>query len=438
MNTHYDAIVIGAGPAGSAAAAVLAMKGRRTLLLEREKFPRYHVGESLIPYTYFSLERIGVLERLKKSHFPSKYSVQFVSRNGKQSQPFYFADHLKHEASRTWQVPRSEFDQMLMENAREKGAEVLEETTVKRTIQDGGAAVGVEAVGVEAVTGAGRKLEFRAPMTIDATGRDSLSMLRNGWRVRDRKLNKIAIWTYYKGAVRDPGLDEGATTIASVSERGWFWYIPLPEDSVGVGIVAEKDYLYRGTRDLEEIFLRELGENAWIQEHLAPGERTEPFRVTGEFSYRSRYCAADGLVLAGDAFGFLDPVFSSGLFFALRSGELAAEAVDEALAAGDFSAARFTAYGEEMRSGIEAMRRLVYAFYDQDFSFGKLLKEHPELGPDLTDCLIGNLSRDFEPLFRAVAEFADIPEPLPHGGPLVDAGAEAGGEPVVTSEVSVS
>ncbi len=429
MNTHYDAIVIGAGPAGSAAAAVLAMKGRRTLVLEREKFPRYHIGESLIPYTYFSLQRIGVIERLKKSHFPSKYSVQFVSRSGQQSQPFYFSDHMKHEASCTWQVLRSEFDQMLMENAREKGAEVREETTVTNTIQDGGVTVGVEAV-----TKDGRKLEFRAPMTIDATGRDSLSMLRNGWRIRDAKLNKIAIWTYYTGAVRDPGLDAGATTIASVPERGWFWYIPLPRDSVSVGIVAEKDYLYRGTRDLEGIFLRELGENAWVRGHLAPGERTEPFRVTGEFSYRSRYCAADGLVLAGDAFGFLDPVFSSGLFFALRSGELAGQAVDEALTARDVSASRFTVYSEEMRSGIEAMRRLVYAFYDRDFSFAKLLKEHPELGPDLTDCLIGNLSRDFEPLFRAVAEFADVPEALPHGGPLV----ETGREPIVTSEVSVS
>lgn len=429
MNTHYDAIVIGAGPAGSAAAAVLAMKGRRTLLLEREKFPRYHIGESLIPYTYFSLKRIGMLERLKKSHFPSKYSVQFVGRSGKRSLPFYFTDHMKHEAGCTWQVRRSEFDQMLMENAREKGAEVLEETAVTRTIQDGAATAGVEAV-----TKDGRNLEFRAPMTIDATGRDSLSMLRNGWRVRDAKLNKIAIWTYYEGAVRDPGIDEGATTVASVPERGWFWYIPLPADVVSVGIVAEKDYLYRGTRDLEEIFLRVVGENEWVKEHIATGKRVEPFRVTGEYSYRSRYCAADGLVLAGDAFGFLDPVFSSGLFFALRSGELAADAVDAALAADDFSASRFTAYGEEVCRGIEAMRRLVYAFYDEDFSFGELLKKHPEMGPDITDCLIGNLSRDFEPLFKAVRDFANVPERLPHGAPLIAAAAE----PAVTSGESAS
>lgn len=413
---RYDAIVIGAGPSGSTAAAVLASKGRRVLAIEREKFPRYHVGESLIPYTYFPLERIGMIERMKKSHFPSKYSVQFVGRSGNLSQPFYFFEHLKHEASRTWQVLRSEFDQMLMDNAREKGAEVLEETKVTETIDENGTVSGVRAKAKD-----GSMLEFRAPITIDASGRDSLSMLRNNWRVRDDQLKKISIWTYYKGALRDPGRDEGATTIASIPERGWFWYIPLPDDMVSVGVVAESDYLYRDTRDLEEIFLREVTNNRWIEKHLAIGRRTEPLRVTGEFSYRSRYTAADGLVLTGDAFGFLDPVFSSGLFFALRGGELVADAVDAALTAGDYSAGRFNDYANEMCSGMEAMRRLVYAFYDHGFSFADLMKENPDLSPDLTDCLIGNLSRDFEPLFKAVSKFAAVPDPLSHGRPLAAA-----------------
>lgn len=413
---RYDAIVIGAGPSGSTAAAVLASKGRRVLAIEREKFPRYHVGESLIPYTYFPLERIGMIERMKKSHFPSKYSVQFVGRSGNLSQPFYFFEHLKHEAACTWQVLRSEFDQMLMDNAREKGAEVLEETKVTETIDENGAVSGVRAKAKD-----GSMLEFRAPITIDASGRDSLSMLRNNWRVRDDQLKKISIWTYYKGALRDPGRDEGATTIASIPERGWFWYIPLPDDMVSVGVVAESDYLYRDTRDLEEIFLREVTNNRWIEKHLAIGRRTEPLRVTGEFSYRSRYTAADGLVLTGDAFGFLDPVFSSGLFFALRGGELVADAVDAALTAGDYSAGRFNDYANEMCSGMEAMRRLVYAFYDHGFSFADLMKEHPDLSPDLTDCLIGNLSRDFEPLFKAVSKFAAVPDPLSHGRPLAAA-----------------
>lgn len=413
---RYDAIVIGAGPSGSTAAAVLASKGRRVLAIEREKFPRYHVGESLIPYTYFPLERIGMIERMKKSHFPSKYSVQFVGRSGNLSQPFYFFEHLKHEAACTWQVLRSEFDQMLMDNAREKGAEVLEETKVTETIDENGTVSGVRAKAKD-----GSMLEFRAPITIDASGRDSLSMLRNNWRVRDDQLKKISIWTYYKGALRDPGRDEGATTIASIPERGWFWYIPLPDDMVSVGVVAESDYLYRDTRDLEEIFLREVTNNRWIEKHLAIGRRTEPLRVTGEFSYRSRYTAADGLVLTGDAFGFLDPVFSSGLFFALRGGELVADAVDAALTAGDYSAGRFNDYANEMCSGMEAMRRLVYAFYDHGFSFADLMKEHPDLSPDLTDCLIGNLSRDFEPLFKAVSKFAAVPDPLSHGRPLAAA-----------------
>ncbi len=416
MRKDYDAIVIGGGPAGSTAAAVLASKGRRTLVLEREKFPRYHVGESLIPYAYFPLERIGMVDKLKASHFPSKYSVQFVSRAGKLSQPFYFADHLKHEAACSWQVMRSELDQMLLDNAREKGAEALEETKVTEPIEQDGAVVGVRAVSKD-----GAPLEFHAPMTIDATGRDSLLMLRNGWRIRDPRLKKIAVWTYYKGALRDQGVDEGATTVASLPQRGWFWYIPLPGDVVSVGVVAESEYLYRDGKDLEEIFLREAAENPWIEKRLAAGRRSEPLRVTGEFSYRSRYCASDGLVLAGDALGFLDPVFSSGLFFALRGGELAGDAVDAALTAGDYSASRFTAYGDEMRRGTEAMRRLVYAFYEEGFSFAALMKDAPHLRPDLTDCLIGNLSRDFGPLFKAVARFADVPEPLAHGRPLPSA-----------------
>jgi flavin-dependent dehydrogenase len=420
-NNLYDAIVIGGGPAGSTAAAVLASKGRRVVLLEKEKFPRYHIGESLLPYGYFTLERIGVLDRMKASKFTRKYSVQFVGTHGRASLPFYFSQQLKHEASGTWQVLRSEFDQMLLDNAREKGAEVREETTVREMIWDNGAVTGVKAVAKD-----GETLEFRAPITIDASGREAVAVTRNEWKVRDPYLNKIAVWTYYKGALRDPGLDEGATTVAYVPEKGWFWYIPLHEDVVSVGVVAEKDYLYNGTRDLPTIFHREVEKNAWIKEHLAAGRQFGPYRVTGEYSYRSRHCAADGLILAGDAFAFLDPVFSSGVFIALRSGEMAGDAADAALTSGDFSAAQFSQYGADLCRGIEAMRRLVYAFYDHAFSFRVFLKHHPDLHGDMTDCLMGNLFRDFDPLFSAVAEFAKVPEPLAHGKPLV-------GQPLVGS-----
>lgn len=410
----YDAIVIGGGPAGSTAAAVLAQKGRRVVLLEREKFPRYHIGESLLPYGYFVIERIGMLEKMKASHFTKKYSVQFVSTKGKLSVPFYFFQHLEHEAAMTWQVLRSEFDQLMLDNAREKGTEVIEEITARDLIQPNGV---VE--GVKAVTKDGQAREFLAPITIDATGRDAFAVSRNGWKVRDSYLNKIAVWTYYKGAQRDPGYDEGATTVAYVPEKGWFWYIPLAGDVVSVGVVAEKNYLYADGKDLKTIFHREVQKNPWIEQHLAVGQQFGPYRVTGEYSYRSRHCSADGLVLIGDAFAFLDPVFSSGVFIALRSGELGAEAVDAALTAGDVSASRFTEYGAEVCRGVEAMRRLVYAFYNLNFSFRVFLTEFPHMKGDMTDCLIGNLFRDFKPMFDAVSKFAAVPEPLSHGTPLL-------------------
>jgi flavin-dependent dehydrogenase len=265
----------------------------------------------------------------------------------------------------------------------------------------------------------GADFELRAPVTIDASGRDLFAARRSGWRVADENLKKVALWTYYKGAVRDPGIDEGATTVAYVPDKGWFWYIPLPNDTVSVGIVAEKDYLYRSHKgDPDAIFAREIEVNPWIRNHLAPGEKMAPCRLTGDYSYRSQYCASDGLVLAGDAFAFLDPVFSSGVFLALQSGVMAADAVHDALGAGDVSAVRFEAYGDHFRQGIEAMRRLVHAFYDTTFNFGSFLKARPDLRGDLTDCLIGNVYKDLEPLFEAVGEFARVPAPLPHGRPF--------------------
>lgn len=415
-DNSYDVVVIGGGPAGATAAAVLAAHGRRVVVLEKERFPRYHIGESLMPYCYFPLERIGLIEKIKESHFPKKYSVQFVSTNGKVSQPFYFFQHLEHDASTTWQVIRSEFDKMLLDNAREKGATVIEETRAKELIRDARGYV----VGVRAEDRSGNQHTFHAPMTVDASGRDALTVARSRWRVMDQKLKKAAVWTYYRSAMRDPGLDEGATTVAYLPGRGWFWYIPLPDDIVSVGIVADPDYLFDETRDGETIFRREIEKNSWIRTHLEPGRQFGAYFATGEYSYRSEYCADDGVVLVGDAFAFLDPVFSSGVFLALRSGELAADIVHRALEEGDCSAARFQEYGEQMCRGIEAMRNLVYAFYDQEFSFKDLFMAHPDVRPEITDCLIGNLFRDYSGLFEVVSDFARLPAPLPHGRARVE------------------
>ncbi|MHC4400448.1 MAG: NAD(P)/FAD-dependent oxidoreductase [Planctomycetota bacterium] len=413
----YDVVIIGGGPAGATAAAVLADKGRRVLVLERDKFPRYHVGESLLPFCYFPLERIGMIDKMKASSFPRKHAVQFVTMEGKVSTPFYFFKHLDHEAATTWQVLRSQFDEMLLDNAQEKGADVLCETEARALLRADGRVEGVVAVNKD-----GSRLEAPAPMTIDASGRQAFAITRNGWRKQDPELDKVAAWTYFRGAKRDPGLDAGSTTIAYLPEKGWFWYVPLPDDIVSVGIVAEKDYLFGEKNDLPEIFCREVGKNPWIQEHLAPGRQFGRYYATKEFSYRAEHCAEDGLVLVGDAFAFLDPVFSSGVYLALRSGELAADAVDAALVKGDLSAERFTAYSERLCAEIEAMRKLVYAFYDQAFSFGRLIKRNPQVRGDLTDCLIGNLDKDFTALFAAVEEVAAVPAPLAYGQPLAAVG----------------
>jgi len=193
---NYEVIVIGGGPAGATAAALLAEKGRDVLLLEKEKFPRYHVGESLMPYCWFTLERLGVLPAFEKIAFQKKYSVQFVTQDGRQSQPFYFFQHRDHPSSTTWQVERADFDFLLLDHARHQGVEVREQTPVQRVVKDDSGRV----IGVQAVDTQNRKLQFFAPITIDCSGRDQVATAREGWRVKDPMLNKMAVWTYYRGA----------------------------------------------------------------------------------------------------------------------------------------------------------------------------------------------------------------------------------------------
>ncbi len=410
-NEPCDVIVIGGGPCGATASALLAEKGHRVILLEKAKFPRYHVGESLMPFCYFTLKRLGVLEEMEKHAFVKKHSVQFVSKDGKISDPFYFFQHLDHPAATTWQVERSVFDNMLLRNAEAKGVDVREETEVRGFVYEGD-----RVTGVKAKTKNGEEYTVNATVTLDCTGRDALFLRKKSWRKRDPKLNKIAIWTLYRNAKRDEGLDEGATTVAYVDGRGWFWNIPLRNNIVSSGIVAERDYLYRDSRDPREIYEREIEENSWIKEHLGEGEQFGEYWVTGEYSYRGEHCASNGLVMAGDAFAFLDPVFSSGVFLALKSGEMVADAVGDALEQGDVSVEQFSSYGEKLCQMIEVMRKIVYAFYDEDFSFGELIKRHEEIRPMLTDCLIGDLDgKDYTPLAEAMSDLATLPEPLAHG-----------------------
>jgi flavin-dependent dehydrogenase len=416
MNSQYDVLIIGGGPAGASVATILAEHGHRALVIEREKFPRYHVGESLLPFTFGPLERLGMIPKMKKSHFMKKYSVSFVQPDGRRSQPFYFHTRYdKDTIAQTWQVLRSEFDEMLLNNAREKGAEVREETTVVQLLKnDSGAVIGVEVKNKE-----GTLEQLFSKMVIDASGKEAFASSRQGWRVGDPFLNKVAIWTYYKGSKRAEDLDEGATTIAFVPDKGWFWHIPQHDDMVSVGIVAEGKYLTRdGVRDPEKMFQREIGENQWIKDHLSTGECIGRYWLTSEYSRHSKYSASPGLLLVGDAFAFLDPVFSSGVMLALKSGVLAGDAVHEALIAGDLSPQRFAEYGKQIREGVENMRKLVYAFYDPNFSFKDVVMKYPEAGDELTDCLSGDLNKDYTPLWNRIREFVNLPDDLPYGVPL--------------------
>jgi flavin-dependent dehydrogenase len=412
----WDALIIGAGPAGCAAAAILAEHGRRVLLLEREKFPRYHIGESLIPFTFHPLQRLGLVPKMKGSHFVKKYSVQFVAPSGQTSQPFYFFDRYDRDTiAQSWQVLRSEFDQLLLDHARSRGAAVLEETTVLELLRRDGAVVGVRAR-----HRTGEPADYFAPITLDCSGKESFAAARNGWRQRDPYLNKVAVWTYYQGSKRDAGIDEGQTTVAMIPNKGWFWHIPQHDDRVSVGVVAEGSYLTRAAvRSPEAIFQREVAQNPWIQERLATGRQVGPYRLTGEYTHHARHCYSPGLLLAGDAFCFLDPVFSSGVMLALKSGVLAGDAVHAALAAGDCAPGRFADYGATLRAGIENMRKLVYAFYNPNFSFRQVLERQPDLAGDITDCLSGDVNKDFSRLWAAIAEVAEVPASLPYGAPLM-------------------
>jgi flavin-dependent dehydrogenase len=388
--SHYDVVVIGGGPAGATVSTLIAQRGYTVGVFERERFPRFHIGESLIPETYWVLKRLNMLEKMQRSHFVKKYSVQFVNASGKLSAPFYFHDNKPHECSQTWQVVRSEFDQMMLDNAREYGADAHEGVHVLEALFDGDRAVGVRIKDAD-----GERREVRARVVVDASGQAALLQNRFRLRVWDPFLYKGAVWTYWKGAYRDTGRDEGATMVLQTENRnGWFWYIPQHDDVVSVGVVAPFDYLFkeRGGNH-EKTYHEEVERCLAVKERISGATRVTGYFATRDYSYRSTRVAGDGWVLVGDAFGFLDPLYSSGVLLALKSGELAADAIVEGFEKGDTSEAQLGQWGPVFNAGVDRMRRLVCEFYD-GFSFGAFVREYPHLRGTVTDLLIGDLFTD--------------------------------------------
>ena len=380
-----DVIVVGGGPAGSTASTLISQQGLRVTLFERERFPRFHIGESLIPETYWVLKRLDMLPKMQRSHFVKKYSVQFVNAAGKLSAPFYFWDNKPHECSQTWQVVRSEFDQMMLDNAREQGVDVHEGTRVVDVLFEG-----ERAVGVTIQDESGRR-HVRARVIVDASGQNGLLQNRFNLRVWDPVLNKSAVWTYWQGAYRDTGKNEGATMVLQTADKhGWFWYIPLHDDRVSVGVVAPAPQLLKGRGPAERIYTEEVAKCSAIQERLSGATRITGYFVTKDYSYRARRAAGEGWVLIGDAYAFLDPLYSSGVLLALRSGEMAADAIVDGLSRNDVSADLLARWRPGFDEGVNRMRRLVCEYYD-GFSFGQFVRRYPELRGTVTDLLIGDL-----------------------------------------------
>ncbi len=415
FDQRYDVAVIGGGPGGAALATFLARKGRRCLVVEQSKLPRYHIGESLVPHTYGIFDRLGLLPKLKQSPFPEKYSVRFISPDGTEATPFYFSETIPGDGARTWQVERGAFDRLMLDHARENGVAVREGVTVEKVLFDQD-----RATGLSVVNGAGPET-IAAKVIVDASGRATVIGRQLGLKGDVPGLNKASLWGYYRGGRRQAGIDAGETTMLLIPGGGWFWYIPLPDDMVSVGIVADPEYLFTDGATPEKIFEREVAKCAALVERLATAERAGPIRGLRRLAYLNRQTCGDGWVMIGDARAFLDPIYSSGLFLALGSAELAANCIEDALVAGDTSAARLGKFEPALWNGVETVRRLIHAFYDPTFSFREFAARFPEQRRSLIDCLVGDVVKDMTPFRAALESMTPPPPPLTQSMPLTKA-----------------
>lgn len=413
LKDRYDCVVMGAGPGGCTAATIVADAGYSTLLVEREEVPRFHVGESLMPEIYWTLERLGLVDQMEQEGFVRKVGVQFVSSNGRESAPFFFRLHDDRESSDTWHVERGRFDKMLFDNAARKGVDCFDRTRVLDVELDD-SATPQHRVKLQVGREEARTVSTR--VVVDATGQSALLANRLGLMEVNQKLKKAAIWSYFKGAERLPEGQNMTTILHTCDKSAWFWYIPLSNDVVSVGVVSDHAYLLdrkRGTP--EAIFQSELERCEAVKSRVASARVEGKYHVAKEFSYTTTQHAGPGWVLVGDAFGFIDPIYSSGVYLALKSGEAAGDAIVSGFESGDLSGQRLGQWADDYKRGAELIRRLVHAYYTNEFSFGAFMKEYPEHQGRLTDLLIGRvfggdvaqIFDDMDPALKKVIEMAD-------------------------------
>jgi FADH2-dependent halogenase len=357
-----DVIVVGGGPAGSAAAAWLARAGRRVIVFERDRFPRFHIGESLLASVNDVLGAIGAEDLVRQAGFPQKWGATFMSADGSLERYADFSVAPDVRAPQTWQVPRERFDDLLLRHAASSGADVRERHRVLDVSFD---EHGVTA-SVQSTEGA--ICAVRAQVIIDASGRGALLSRKFGLRVDEPRLSNIAIFSHYSGVQRQAGRRAGDIRIVARADLGWFWLIPISDELVSVGVVLPRAAV-QALPPLEHCALLErvIAETPAVARLLNRARREWPVRVEKDFSFGSRAYAGDRWILVGDAGSFLDPVFSTGVAIALESGLEAAQAVAGGLTAGDLSVRRFRRFARRQRQRYLSFRRFVLAFYTPAF-----------------------------------------------------------------------
>ncbi len=375
-----DVIVIGGGPAGSTVATLLARRGLSVLLLERDRFPRFQIGESLLPYNNDLFDRLGLSEKLQAGDFFPKYGAEFVTGDGTIGYTFRFDRNLAEQYHRSFQVKRSEFDHLLLRNAAQSGVEVREETPVAAVQLDDPNRAVIE-------TSTGERLEAR--FVIDASGHGTLIGNRFGGKSNVESLKKVAFFAHYRNVPRPPGRDAGNTLIV-VLRDAWFWMIPITEELTSVGLVVDREHVKRCGMSPEELLARTIAETPYVANRMSAAERVTQVYARKDFSYAMKRMVGENFALIGDAAGFIDPIFSTGVFIAMKSADLAAAAVEQRLRSGSMRLLRN--YERSVKRALHKYFRFISNFYRREF-LEVFMQPKPKFGlvPVIVGVLAGNV-----------------------------------------------
>jgi geranylgeranyl reductase family protein len=381
----YDVAVIGGGPAGSTAAALLARAGRRVIVFERERFPRFHIGESLLPFSMKAFTRLGLHEKFLRAGFIKKFGGEFFSACSSEGTKFYFKDGYRSQTDHSYQVTRGDFDKVLLDHAAESGAEVREETGVK--------SVEFAKEHVDLAISNGKSL--RARYVIDASGRNSVLGTKFNIKKTYEHLKKLSIFAHYEGVWRAEGIDATLTVLIRGIDR-WFWIIPLTPERTSIGVVLDSETFKSSKRSPEDFLEQALLEQPVIVERMRAARRVSEVHMAADFSYRSRKLYGDRWLMAGDAAGFIDPIFSSGVFLAVFSGELAADALDVVLDQPRKARRLFPRYEKQVNRAMDVYLRFVNAWYTKEFiEIFSAPRPVLNLPPAVNAVLGGNIGGEF-------------------------------------------